>query len=237
MTRAKRRVNRVNNTAHSDAEWADHINDAGKELWDFLNFELGDPWLAAYDATTVAAGGNIDLAAIALAGSGTVPYKLLEVQALFTVGSGVHAVTLRRLQRAFLPLLDTNTQTWTEAMARSGRLRYALSGWNIDFQPPPASSVSVAVLHIPTFPEMTTGAATLLQALEPWSEFLVIEAGRRILEKEMRDTSGLERDKAAMLERIRLAALPRDYQADQVQDVYGHTPWLGTLDDEVLPRP
>ncbi len=84
----------------------------------------------------------------------------------------------------------------------------------------PVAGQALRVLYAPRFTELVSDSDTF-DGISGWCEYVIVDAARKALRKEESDTSGVERDKAALIARIESAAENRDAgQPKTVRDVY-----------------
>lgn len=89
---------------------------------------------------------------------------------------------------------------------------YRIVGTNLVLYPTPSIAATYRHIYIPA-PADLTSAATSVDGVSGWEEFIVNDAARKCLLKEESDTSALEREIARDLDRIEEARLNR-YAAD-----------------------
>lgn len=96
---------------------------------------------------------------------------------------------------------------------------YRLEGSNLRLYPAPSGVLVGAIQYVPTRTQLVN-ASDSCSFPQGWEEYAVIDAGIKCLNKEESDPSALMAEKAAMLERITLAAENRNPgQPEQAIDV------------------
>lgn len=100
-------------------------------------------------------------------------------------------------------------------------LRYRLNGNNIMFNPTPDSSnQTIRIWYTPVATELVNDGDSFAD-FNGFSEYVIVDAAIKCLQKEESDVSVLMAQKGALLDRIRNKAQQRDAnESDSVQDVY-----------------
>lgn len=204
-TQAKQRADMVNSQFVTDAEWLAYINGSAAELYDLLIQKYGDNY---EDATpyTFTADGVLDRFPLPN-GIGAEPafYKLLGVDMQAT-GTTTGWMTLRPFtlsERNRVGILGVT------AGARGVVPRYRLSGDDLWLNPKPVSGQVFRIFYAKRFLPLEDDEDEL-DGVSGWEELVIVDAARKALLKEESDTSGLEREKLALLARIEAAAENRD---------------------------
>lgn len=99
-------------------------------------------------------------------------------------------------------------------------VRYRIVGSTIRFTPVPDDNIEVRMWYIPTAVELTADTDTL-KDLNNFSEYIIVDAAIKMLQKEESDVSVLMAQKADLKRRIEEAANNRDAgMGESVSDVY-----------------
>lgn len=215
---SQQRADRVNSQFVTLPEWNTYINQSAFELYDLLittyeDYYVFTPYIFQTD------GINFQY---------PLPsnfYKLLGVDLGLDQSSNAW-VTLRKFDfiarnRYVYPQL---TSTYLGVF----NLRYRLIGNTIYFIPTPSGAQFIRVWYIPRFVQLLQDT-DILDGVSGWTEYVVIDAAIKALQKEESDTSLLQMQKQMLIKRIEETAMNRDAgQPDRISDVRSFTERWGT---------
>jgi hypothetical protein len=168
------------------------INSACDELYDLLVTKFQDYFTTS---GTVALVAGTDTYALA-----TTFYKALGVDVL-------DGSIYRSLQK--FEFAERNQYAGVTAVPLT-RMRYQVRGSNLVFHPAPGSAGTAKHWFIPLRTQLSAGSDTFDPINEGWTEFAVVAAAIRCLQKEESDVSVLMAEKAELKRRIEEAAANRD---------------------------
>lgn len=236
---SKQKADRVNSQFITDSEWNVYLNQSYFELYDILVQKYGNEYFVAPPAQFLTSGTSPSSGAqfyplpdgitsfIAADGTPFVPkamYKLLGVD--LGIGTNNNAwITLKKFMfisrnRYVYPQLTTN-------LLGVAGLRYRLIGNQIEFIPQPANGQYIQLWYVP---RMTTllQDSDIADGVSGWTEYIVIDAAIKALQKEEGDVTVLALQKQAMLDRIEAAAENRDAgEPETVSDTRRYTDLYG----------
>lgn len=212
---SKQKADRVNSQFVTDSEWNVYINQSAFELYDILTTRFEDYNVAppALFQTT----GNSDQYAlpdgitpfIDSSGSPIVPppfYKLLGIDMGLALGDNawvtLHKFNFISRNRFVYPNL---TSTYLGVF----NLRYRVMGNNILFIPAPSGAQFLRIWYVPRMTQLLKDT-DILDGVSGWTEYVVIDAAIKALQKEESDVSVLMVQKQAILDRIETTASNRD---------------------------
>lgn len=191
----------------SDTEINSYINQSYFELYDLLVQKFGDNYYVASPVTFTTDGSSFQYALPdgTLYSAAPALYKLLGVDLSLT-GAANSYVTLKPFNfsdrnRYSVP----NTQTY----AGLTNLRYRLNGGNLWLSPTPAANQTIQLWYVPRMTQLVADTDTC-DGVSGWTEFIIIDAAIKCLQKEESDVSVLMAQKADMVRRIEAAAANRD---------------------------
>lgn len=181
----------------SGTELTSYINQSAYELYDLLIQEFGDDYFVAnpYAITTDGTSSSYSLP--------TDFYKLLGVDLAF---NGTNWSTLKPFNFA-----ERNRQSLRGLPISPGRvdLRYRLKGNQLWLTPTPQGGQNLQLWYIPRFTELSADSDTY-DGISGWTEYVIVDAAIKCLQKEESDCSVLMAQKAALIKRITEAAENRD---------------------------
>lgn len=212
---AQQRADRVNSTFITPPEWNSYINQSYFELYDRLVTVFEDYYVAT--PAVFAVSGT----------SGT--YPLPDGTVSFTNPSGSAFVA-----PAFYKLLGVdcglspNANAWVsikkfDFIARNRfvfpnvtgtflgvfNLQYRVMGSNIQFIPVPAGNQNIRLWYIPRLTQLVQDT-DIMDGVSGWTEYVIVDAAIKALQKEESDVSGLLAQKAELIKRIEESASNRD---------------------------
>jgi hypothetical protein len=98
-------------------------------------------------------------------------------------------------------------------------LRYRLIGNTLMFIPTPSAGQFIRLWYIPRLQELLKDT-DLMDGVSGWTEYVIVDAAIKILQKEESDVSMLTAQKQALLDRIQSSAMNRDAgQPDTISNV------------------
>jgi hypothetical protein len=215
---AQQRADRVNSQFVTLPEWNSYINQSYFELYDLLVDTYEDYFVQT--PYTFQTDGNQQY---------TLPndfYKLMGVD-LGLAGNSNAWVTLKKFEfigrnRYVFPQL---TSTYLGVF----NLRYRLVGNTLMFIPTPAGAQYIRAWYIPKMTQLLQESDTLV-GVSGWTEYVIVDAAIKALQKEESDASVLMAQKMALMKRIEESAMNRDAgQPDAISDVRGNAErWGGS---------
>ena len=181
-TRARERADMVNSSFITDSELNGYISASYAELYDIL-VQSG---LLYFTPTAQTITGN---------GSET-----------YAVPSGYYGTVRVDRQEGsnFYPLQEymiTERHVHENGGGSEARV-YSAQGSNISLLPAPSSG-TYRHIYIPAPVDLTASAdSTTIDGVSGWEEYIVVDAARKMLQKEESSTTGVERDLLRLKERI-----------------------------------
>lgn len=231
---AQQRADRLNNNFVTLTEWNSYINQAAFELYDLLVTLYEDYYLASPVTFQTVGGTNT--------------YTLPNGSATFkdSTGATVVAPALYKLIGVDLGLASSSNAWVTvkkfDFIQRNRfvfpnlsstymgvfNLQYRMMGDNLQFIPTPAGAQYIRLWYIPRMNQLVQDT-DILDGVSGWTEYVVIDAAIRALRKEESDTSELQLEKQAMIDRIQSSAMNRDAgQPDKISDTRNWTERWGS---------
>lgn len=213
-TQARQRADAENSQYITDAELTGYINNSAAELYDLL--------IGAYDADYFLESVSFSTT------SGTADY-LLPNGTLYSAAKtfyklrGVDAKINSSDWFALRPY-NFNERNRNEDFGWSTlagpMVRYRVSGNYLKFSPTPDSATSVRLWYIPTYTALAADG-DILQDVNAFSEYVVVDAAIKCRIKEDLDITVLMAVKAALKQRIEQMAENRDAgNPESVSDIY-----------------
>lgn len=226
---AKQEADRVNSDFVTVPEWNSYINQSAFELYDLLTTVYEDYNLApaidfATDGTTqsypLPNGVNY---------SGAKPfYKLMGVDCGLD-NSGNAFVTVPKFD-----FIGRNRYVYPNVSSTYMgvfNLRYRVVGNSLMFIPTPSGGQVIRLWYIPRM-DMLLKDTDIINGVSGWTEYIIVDAAIKALEKEESDTSALMARKMALKQRIEESAMNRDAgQPDTISSVRrgGGPGWDGSF--------
>lgn len=213
---SQQRADRVNSNFVALPEWNTYINQSYFELYDLLttvyeDYYLADPVIFQTDGSdsyTLPNGANY---------SGAKPfYKLMGVDLGLSNTSNAW-VTLKKYDfiarnRYVYPQL---TSTYLGVF----NLRYRVLGDKLHFIPTPAGAQYIRLWYVPRM-TMLLQDTDIMKGVSGWTEYVIVDAAIKALQKEESDVSVLLAQKMALKQRIEESAMNRDAgQPDTISNV------------------
>lgn len=210
IAQSRQRADMENSQFVTDAELTTYINSSIAELHDLL--------IGAYDSdyslrsvSFTTTSGTSDYALPNGTNYSAAPsfYKLRGVDiALY----GSEYVNIQAFN--FNERNNNINATWNEA------IRYRLVGSNITFSPAPTGTMNCRLWYLPVATKLASGGDTL-DDLNQYSEYVIVDAAIKCMQKEESDVSVLMAQKAALTARITQMAQNRDAgSSESITDVY-----------------
>lgn len=208
--RARQRADMENSKFVKDSELTSYINNSIAELHDILSEAYGSEYFVQEtDATALVEGqAKYDL-----------PDDFYELKGVDVQLDGQEWVTVTPF--AF------NERNRNQNSAFSGwslaglcNIRYRLVGNKIQFSPAPDTAANYRLWYVPVAERLVNNDDTL-QDFNAYSEYVIVDAAIKCMQKEESDVSVLMAQKAALEKRIRDKAANRDAaNAESISDIY-----------------
>lgn len=212
---AQQEADRVNSNFVTKAEWNNYINQSAFELYDLLTTVYEDYYIAPA-AMFVTNGSDFQYklpdgvqSFLNQAGQSFVPkpfYKLIGVDLGLNTQQNAW-VTLHKFD-----FIERNRYIYpniTSTFLGVFNLRYRLMGNYINLIPTPAGGQYVRLWYIPRMTQLLKDS-DVLDGVSGWTEYVIVDAAIKALEKEESDTSALMARKMALKQRIEESAMNRD---------------------------
>lgn len=205
---AKQRADRVGSNFVTLPEWNSYINQSYFELYDLLvtsyeDYYVQTPYEFVTDGTTVQYPLPTDL------------YKVLGVDYGLS-GSNDAFVTLQKFD-----FINRNKYIYPQLTANFLGVfnpSYRLIGDTIMFIPTASAGQTIRVWYIPKMTQLLQDT-DILTGISGWSEYVIVDAAIKALQKEESDVSVLMAQKMQLLKRIEESAMNRDAGApDTISD-------------------
>lgn len=208
---AQQRADRQNSNFVGLAEWNTYINQSAFELYDLLvttyeDFYVKAPYTFMTDGTTSQYNLNV-----------LIPdyYKLMGVDLGLPSNTNAY-VTLRKFD-----FIERNRFIYPQLTSQAlgfFNLRYRLVGSTLMFIPIPSAGQSIKLWYVPRMTQLLKDT-DILDGVNGWTEYVIVDAAIKALEKEESDTSVLAAQKQMLLDRIQSTAMNRDVgQPDTISD-------------------
>jgi len=206
-TQSRQRADKVGSGYILDTELNTYINQSISELYDLLVGAYGnDYFLKSYTFATD--GSTTDY---------PVPADFYKMAGIDLYLNASRFITLKPFMWNERGRYQDGSN-WAAIIAIQGP-RYHLGGQNISFQPTPPGAFNMKLWYVPVSPTISLDA-DILDGIDGWDEFVVIDAAIKMLQKEESDVTVLMAQKMAIIKRINLMAENRDEGFSfRVQDV------------------
>lgn len=218
---SQQRADRVASQFVTTTEWNSYINQSYFELYDLLTTLYEDYFVApVFTFTTNGAqayplpdGSTVTDVLTSLVAAPF--YKLIGVD-LGLSGNSNAFVTLKKFDfigrnRYVFPQL---TSTYLGVF----NLRYRLLGNNIELIPAPSGGQYIRLWYIPRLNQLLKDT-DIVDGISGWTEYLIVDAAIKALQKEESDVTALMMQKQALIKRIEESAMNRDAgQPDTISD-------------------
>lgn len=214
---AQQRADRVGSNFIQLPEWNTYINQSYFELYDLLVTLYEDYFVSSpYTITTDGVSNQYTLP--------TSFYKLIGVD-LGLTSSGNAWVTVRKFN-----FISRNRYVYpqiTSSYLGVFDLRYRLVGNTIFFIPTPSGGQYLRIWFIPKLTQLLQDT-DILSGVSGWSEYVIVDAAIKALQKEESDVSVLAAQKMMLIKRIEESAMNRDAgQPDTISDVRSYAEAYG----------
>lgn len=188
----RQRTSTENDDSQTDAEINNHINDGLRALHDLLISVAGDNYsYAIHELTTVAGQSEYSLAAVTDFG------KLIRVG---LIEDNIEYPLRRYNYTGVIKHPAGIAAAWDLAQLPKYHIHLAKDGtWDITFEPTPDSERTLKI-HYHTTPLLLTDDAQ--EVTTEFYDYVIAEACLRIRDKNDRDRTVFERERAAIRERI-----------------------------------
>lgn len=219
-TAAKQRADMENSTFVSDSEWNSYLNQSAFELYDLLVTLYEDYYIQA--PLTINTTGEQQYA---------LPddfYKMRGVDLGLSNSQNAY-VSLRKIDfeernKYFYPQLNTTYLGYFN-------LRYRVFGNTLFFVPAPSAGQFIRIWYIPTYQTMDADGDEL-QGVSGWTEYVIVDAAIKALQKEESDCQLLVGQKMALKKRIEESAMNRDAgQPDTIASIRSRSDRWGGYGD------
>lgn len=198
-TATRQRADMINSQFISDSELNSYVNQSYFELYDLLVQKYGDDYYVAspYVFTTDGVNNFFSLPSDF--------YKLLGVD-LALSNTNDSFVTIRPFNFG-----DRNRYAVPNFQSFYGvtNLRYRLKANQLWLTPIPGANQKIQIWYVPRLSTLIIDTDTC-DGISGWTEYIIIDAAIKCLQKEESDVSVLLAQKAAMIQRIQNAAENRD---------------------------
>ena len=201
-TATRQRADMVNSQFISDSELNSYINQSYFELYDLLCQKYGNDYYVGSPYSFVTDGAS---QFFSLPGDF---YKLLGVD-LALSNTLDSFVTIRPFNFG-----DRNRYAIPNFQSFYGvtNLRYRLKGNQLWLTPIPAANQTIRLWYVPRLTTLATDTDAA-DGISGWTEYIIIDAAIKCMQKEESDVTVLLAQKAAMIQRIQNAAENRDAAA------------------------
>ena len=221
-TAAQQRADMTNSQFVTTLEWNSYINQSAFELYDLLTTVYEDYNVQAYTFSTV--GGQAQYAlpngsTVTDAISGQVVpafYKLMGVD--LGLASTTNAwVTIQNFD-----FIQRNRYVYPQLSSTYAgvfNLRYRLVGNKLMFIPAPSGGQYVRIWYVPRL-TMLLQDSDILDGVSGWTEYVIVDAAIKAMQKEESDVTVLAAQKMALIDRINGSAQNRDVgQPNTISDI------------------
>jgi hypothetical protein len=233
---AQQRADRVNSAFVSKVEWNSYVNQAYHELYDLLVATYEDYYSTTFTfATDGRSGGLYPLpdGVTVQDYQGQIPqafFKLLGVDMGISGGSNAW-VSIKKFE-----MIQRNRYVFpqvTSTYMGVFNARYRLMDGNIMCIPSPAAGQYMRLWYVPRMKRLVADY-DVMDHVDGWHEYVIVDAAIRALQKEESDVSSLMTQKTMLIKRIEESAMNRDIgQPDKISDTrrWEHG-WDGQGSDE-----
>lgn len=214
---SQQRADRVNSNFVTKEEWNSYINQSYTELYDLLVTLYEDYYVAPpLTFQTNGSSNQYDLPNGANFNNAPAFYKMLGVDC--GLGANNNAwVTLHKFD-----FISRNRYVFpnvTSTFLGVFNLRYRVVGSTLFFIPTPSANQYIRVWYVPRVRTLLKDS-DLLDGVSGWTEYVIVDAAIKCLQKEESDVTVLLAQKQALIDRIQSSAMNRDAgQPDTISDV------------------
>jgi len=231
---SQQRADRVNSQFVTLPEWNAYINQSMFELYDILITAYEDYYIAPPAYFTTASGSqqyNLPNGINVFqdeTGANYVPenmYKLVGVDlGLNNANNGF--VTVSKFN-----FIDRNKYVYPNTASTIYgvfNMQYRVMGDKLQLIPAPSANQPMRLWFIPTKQQLLKDT-DILKGFSGWTEYIIVDAAIKALQKEESDVSVLMAQKVALKQRIQEAASNRDAgQPDRISDTRGMGGFMGS---------
>lgn len=203
---SKQRADRQESEFVTQSEWDSYINQSYFELFDLLVTTYGEEYFTTTFTFATTGASAYDLPD-GVNYSGAYPfYKLLGVD--LAISANVNArFTVRRFE-----FIDRNRFTYPQLSGNwmgVFNLQYRVFGNQLIFIPVPSANQNIIVWYIPRMQQLVQDI-DICDGVSGWTEYIIVDAAIKALQKEESDVQVLMAQKQALLRRIEDSAQNRD---------------------------
>jgi hypothetical protein len=204
---ARQRADQETSDFVSDSELNSYINSSLAELYDLLVAAYGEEYFLADPFQIAVTSGTTDYALP------TDFYKLKGVDAKITGSDYVNVRPFNFNER-------NRTQDESNLLYGGTNLRYRIMGSKIKFTPKPSATTAVQIWYVPVSPTLVLDTDTF-NDVNGFSEYVVVDAAIKMMQKEESDVSVLMNQKAQLMKRLEAMMSNRDAgSAESISDIY-----------------
>jgi hypothetical protein len=206
-TRSRQRADMENSDFITDAELNAYINASVAELHDLLVAAYGEDYFLAdpHSITTVADTTDYNLPSDF--------YKLKGVDCRINNSQWFSLRPFNFNER-------NSNQDFRWAINNGPAIRYRVMGSKIKLSPAPDAAHTIKLWYVPTATTLSADADTL-NDINNFSEYVIVDAAIKMLQKEDSDVSVLMMQKQALQRRLEVMSNNRDAgQPEAVSDIY-----------------
>ena len=206
-TQAREMADMVDNDFIGDSELNNYINFAIAELYDLLINADNDYYLAdPYTGTTVANQSDYAL-----------PSDFYKLKGIDVKINGQDWLKISKFNFNERNRFD-DFGAWT--LLGIANVRYRVMGSNVKFTPIPDASLEYRIWYVPTIAKLSSDSDTL-DDINQYSDFVIINAAMKMLNKEESDVSALASERNRIIKRIQENAKDRDpSEAESITDIH-----------------
>ena len=205
----RERADMVNSLFVTDSEITTYINQSASALHDMLVQKFGNDYYLSSSSLSIQSG--VDLYSL--------PADFYKLTGIDVVLSSGRSTPLKRFG------WDDRNRAGHAAVG-SVNFRYRVQGTQIRLSPTPSANHTAILWYVPTVATLSSGT-DVLDGVNGWEEFVVVDAAIKCKEKEESDTRILERQRQRLELRIEEAAENRDAgEPITVRDVYDDLGWF-----------
>ena len=212
MTQARHRADMERSKFVKDLELIGYINNSAAELYDLITDAYGSDYFVKSEPLSVIAGQA----------SYALPADFYELKGVDLQIDGQSVVNVPRFNFAER---NRYSEFGPWQFYRNTNVRYRLVGSNITFSPLPNSDANVTLWYVPLTPKLVNLTDTL-NDLNAYSEYIIIDAAIKMMQKQEDDVSVLVAQKSFIIDRIQNKTMNRDAaQPNSVTDIYANGWW------------
>ena len=206
-TRCRERADQEESEFVSATELLSYINASYAELYDILVSKFEDYYTLS-TTTTIASGSN----------TFSLPTDFYKLRGLDYKLSATDWQTVQKFNFS-----ERNSVNRSISRSRSGdkAVEYRIVGSTMHIEPADNAAGTYRIWYTPAYTPLTEETDTV-DGVNGWEEYIIIDVAIKMMAKEESSTTHLEREKAAMLNRIESMAQNRDSGApESISDVEG----------------